>query len=73
MSNEVIARIDISKPAGRKIVKSLEKEKSVKLEYPLPESIAGQKLYTHEEVWDKLKKNFEEHYGVKYDSIWNIK
>jgi len=69
MSTEVIARIDVSKPAGRKIAKSLEKEKSVKLEYPLPESIAGQKLSTHEEVWDRLKKKFEEHYGVKYDSI----
>lgn len=73
MSNEVIARIDISKPAGRKIVKSLEKEKSVKLEYPLPESIAGQKLYTHEEVWAKIEKKIEEHYGVKCNLKWNIK
>jgi hypothetical protein len=64
MSTEVIARIDVSKPAGRKIVKSLEKEKSVKLEYPLPESIAGQKKYTIDEAFEKCYDVLSKNYAV---------
>lgn len=41
MRNEVIARIDISTPAGRKIVRDLEKRKVVKMEYPLLEDLEG--------------------------------
>jgi hypothetical protein len=34
MNNQVIARIDISTPAGRKIARELRGKKSVQLEYP---------------------------------------
>ncbi len=58
--NEVIARIDISTPSGRKIVRELENKKAVKIEYPLHEGING-KTYTHEEVFGKLRTKLKEH------------
>ena len=64
MKNEVIARIDVSTPTGRKIVRDLENRRVVKLEYPLPEGIEG-KTYTHEEVFGNLRAKLKEHYDVK--------
>lgn len=62
---EVIARIDASIPAGRKILRELEsKRKGVKLEYPKPDAIAGQKTYTVEESFDKCCDILSAHYGV---------
>lgn len=62
---EVIARIDTSIPAGRKIVRELEaKRKGVKLEYPLPDVIAGQKTYTVEESFDRCCDILSQNYGV---------
>lgn len=60
MNNKVIAIIDVSRPAGRKVVRDLEKKKTVKLEYPLPE---GEK-YTLEEMYEKGLDKLSEHYGV---------
>lgn len=60
MSNKVIAIIDVSRPAGRKIVKELQNKRTVTLEYPLPE---GEK-YTLEEVYEKGLDKLSEHYGV---------
>lgn len=65
MKNEVIARIDVSTPTGRKIVRDLENRRVVKLEYPLPEGIEG-KTYTHEEVWERVENKLNEHYGTNY-------
>ncbi|NDV45544.1 hypothetical protein D0T49_00560 [Paludibacter sp. 221] len=65
MNNEVIAHIDISTPAGRKIVRELEKhKKNVKIEYPLPPEISG-KTYSEDEVWEMVENRMSEHYGVK--------
>jgi len=62
---EVTAKINISTPAGQKIVRELEKHKKlVKLTYPLPESIAENKTYTQQEFEDKVKEKFDETYGV---------
>ena len=62
---EVTAKINISTPAGKKIVRELEKHKKlVKLTYPLPESIAENKTYTQQEFEDKVKEKFGETYGV---------
>jgi hypothetical protein len=51
-------------PSGRKIIRELEKRKAVKMEYPLPESIAGT-TYTHEEIFGSRRKKLKEHYGVE--------
>ncbi len=64
MKNEVIARIDVSTPTGRKIVRDLENRRVVKLGYPLPEGIEG-KTYTREEVFGNLRAKLKEHYDVK--------
>ena len=65
--NEVIARIDVTTPSGRRIVRNLEKnKKAVKVEYPLPPEIAEQKWYTVEEVFNELEKKINDHYGTNY-------
>jgi len=65
--NEVIARIDITTPSGRRIVRDLEKHKKVvKMEYPVPPEIAEQKWYTVEEVFGELEKKLNDHYGTNY-------
>ena len=67
---EVIAKINISTPAGRKIVRELEKHKKlVKLTYPLPENYEENKTYTQQEFEDKVKERFAETYGIKYDEV----
>ncbi len=64
--NQVIARIDITTPTGRRLLKELEKhKKSVKVEYPLPEAIADQQTYTHEEIFSDLRKRIKKHFGEK--------
>lgn len=53
MSNhKVIATIDVSRPAGRKIVKELQNKRVVKLKYPLPEETSGE-WHDWEEVYEK--------------------
>lgn len=64
MSYEVIARINVSMPSGRKIVRELENKKAVTMEYPIPEAIAGQKFYTIEEVFSEVEKELNNHYGT---------
>ena len=67
---EVTAKIDISTPAGRKIVRELEKHKKlVKVTYPIPESIVENKTYTQQEFEDKVKDKFAETYGVKFEEV----
>ncbi|MCE5178207.1 MAG: hypothetical protein LLF81_03550 [Porphyromonadaceae bacterium] len=62
MNNKVIATIDVSRPAGRKIVRELQKKRTVTLEYPLPEQI--EEKPTHEEVFSKLLEDLSEDYGL---------
>lgn len=62
MNNKVIATIDISRPEGREIVRELQKEKSVTLEYPFPEGIES--AADHKEVFSKLLDELSEDYGV---------
>jgi hypothetical protein len=65
---KVIATIDITRPAGRKIVRELAKKRTVKLEYPLSEEVAavvaeGQ-VHTPEYVFGELLDKLSIHYGV---------
>jgi hypothetical protein len=65
--NEVIARIDVSTPTGRKIVRELENhKKTVKLEHPLPAKIAGQKTYTLEDARLMMEKKLNDYYGTNF-------
>jgi len=64
---EVTAIIDISTPAGRKIVRELEKHKKlVKVTYPIPLGEDGktEETYSVEEVFAELDNKLKNHYGV---------
>ncbi len=63
MNNKVIATIDISRPAGRKIVRELQKKRTVTLEYPMPSEFEDQKWYTVKEVFTEVEKKLNDHYG----------
>jgi hypothetical protein len=68
MENKVIATIDISRPAGRKIVRELERKRTVRMEYPMPNEVAAAiaegRTHTHEEVWGEIENRFNKHYGT---------
>jgi hypothetical protein len=64
---EVTAKINISTPAGRKIVSELEKHKKlVKITYPIPlgEDGKNEQTYSVEEVFEELDTKLKKHYGV---------
>jgi hypothetical protein len=62
----VNVQIDISSPTGRRLVRELQKHPRVaKVVYPLPAEIAGQKTYTHGEVWSEVAEKLSDHYGVE--------
>jgi len=58
------AQINIARPAGRRLVRSLEMHPKVaRVDYPLSPEIAGQKWLTVEEVFSKVEKKLNDHYG----------
>ena len=65
--NEVIARIDVTTPSGRRIVRDLEKhKKAVKVEYPLPPEIVGKEGISLEDFWQRAEDRFNKRYGTNY-------
>ena len=62
--NKVIAEIDASCQTGRKLVGELEPKKCVKLESSSVDNVENS--FTHEEVWNRLEKRFNDHYGTDY-------
>jgi len=62
---EVIARINIDSPTGRKLVHEIEKHKKVaEIEYPLPEELQNCTALSHNEVWNKVWDKLSNHYGL---------
>lgn len=70
MNNKVTAIIDTSHPAGRKIVRELQKKRTVTLEYPQPEDIEN--APSHEEVFSKLLDDLSEDYGYDMKKQFNL-
>ena len=70
MNNKVTAIIDISRPAGRKIVRELQNKKTVTLEYPRPEGIDD--APSHEEVFSKLLDDLSEDYDHNMKEKFNL-
>ncbi len=61
----VTAFINVETPAGRKIVRDLEKHrKLVKIEYPQVDPFDGEKTYTVDEVFEECYDILSDHYGV---------
>ena len=60
-------KINIDSPTGRRLLKEVERHPKVsKIEYPLPDSIAGEKTYTIEEVFSKVEEKLNNHYGTSH-------
>lgn len=64
MNNKVITTIDVSRPAGRKIVRALQNKRTVTLEYSTPPEFEEQKWHTVEEVFTEVEKKLNDHYGT---------
>ncbi|MDO5664030.1 MAG: hypothetical protein Q4G63_02080 [Bacteroidia bacterium] len=63
---EIIARINIDTPTGRKIVRDLARRKVVKLEIPMSENENEKSSLTHDEIWSRVEKKMNEHYGTNH-------
>ena len=62
----VIARIGISGPTGKRILRDLQNHPKVaKIETYLPRELEDKKLYTVEEAFNGLRKKVKEHYSKK--------
>ncbi|MDR2963998.1 MAG: hypothetical protein LBU90_10270 [Bacteroidales bacterium] len=57
----VVVEIDVSRPAGVKLVQDLQHKRVVTF---LPPSSLGETSYSHSEVWSMLEKKFNDHYGT---------
>jgi hypothetical protein len=65
--NTVTAHIDVSMPAGRRLLRNLAKhKKAVKIEVPLPQTA---KTYTLDETFKPLWKKLNEHYGTDLQKL----
>ena len=62
--NTVNVQIDISGPAGKKLLREIEKNPDIaKIEYPSSMDISAKKTYTVEEVFSKVEEKLNIHYG----------
>jgi len=65
--SEVIAYINTETPTGRRIIRDLEKHtKTVRMEYPPVKDIASKGMHSVEEVFGKLEKKLNDHYGTDF-------
>ena len=58
----VTAEIDVTRPAGRRIVKDLESKRSVKISYPFIGK--SEHSYSHKEVWNMGENILNEVFGT---------
>ncbi len=68
--DKVTAIIDVSRPAGRKIVRELQNKRTVALQYPKPEGIEN--APSHEEVFSKLLDDLSDDYGCNMKESFNF-
>jgi len=64
----VVARIDISRPSGRKIVREIAKKRAVTIEY-LPSLNTQDSVSDWEEVYEKGLDMLSAHYGVNMRAL----
>lgn len=63
---EVIARINIDSPTGRKLLREVEKHPEVaKIEQIDPRTINPPSEKTHAEIWEQLEQKLNLHFGTK--------
>jgi hypothetical protein len=62
--NTITVKIDIETPTGRRLLREIERHPKVaKVEHEIPAEISGQKTFSHEEIWSKMEKKLNNHYG----------
>ena len=62
--DKVKVQIDVSTPTGRRLLREVAKHpKTAIVEYPIPESVNGEKLYTLKEIFTEVEKDLNTHYG----------
>jgi len=62
--DKVKVHIDVSTPTGRRLLREVAKHpKTAIVEYPLPESVSGEKLYSLKEVFTEVETELNTHYG----------
>ena len=67
MSTLVTVTIDVSTPAGRRIIRDLDKHKEVvKIQSPLPEHLVGKKTYAVDEAFEMVEQKLNDYYGTNY-------
>jgi len=60
-------KINIDSPTGRRLLKEVERHPKVaKIEYPVHDSITGEKTYTIEEVFSKVEEKLNNHFGTNH-------
>jgi hypothetical protein len=59
----VTAHIDITRPAGRKLVRELESKRCVIIQYPQEQRV-NEKKYTLREVFEKGERMLNEHFDT---------
>ncbi len=64
--NTVNVKIDVSRPAGRKLLRELETKKVAKIEYPLPTEITFTNSVTTEELFQEAEDYLNAYYGTSY-------
>lgn len=63
---KVIIELNTKGPTGKRILRELKNHpKIAKINYPLPEELQGEKLYTVEEAFADLRKNVKQHFSEK--------
>lgn len=61
----ITAEIDVTRPAGRKLVQDLEKMKVVELHYPQIKK--NEITYSHEEVFRSAEKIMNDYFGTNIE------
>lgn len=59
----VLVEIDVSRPAGVKLVQDIQHKRVVNF---VPPTHTGATSHSHQEVWTMLEKKFNDHYGTDY-------
>lgn len=59
----VLVEIDVSRPAGVKLVQDIQNKRCISFVSP---TLLGEKSHSHSEVWTMLEKKFNDHYGTDY-------
>jgi len=59
----VLVEIDVSRPAGVKLVQDIQHKRVVNF---VPPTHIGANSHSHEKVWTRFEEKFNAHYGINH-------